>query len=169
MRILLAEDERSLSRAVIALLEKNNYSADAVYDGEEALEYLAAENYDALILDIMMPGMDGLTVLRPGLHLGTVKKGRFEPSHALALAVTPNAIEDLGLWQRCAELWNPAVGNGDALAERWLRGEALAETALARLPRSGWNLMTYRGVPLGWGKVSGGAVKNHYPKGLRWV
>ena len=64
MRIVLAEDERSLSRAVIALLEKNNYSADAVYDGAEALEYLAAENYDAAILDIMMPKMDGLTVLR---------------------------------------------------------------------------------------------------------
>ena len=64
MRILLAEDERSLSRAVIALLEKNNYSADAVYDGAEALEYLATENYDAVILDIMMPKMDGLTVLR---------------------------------------------------------------------------------------------------------
>ena len=64
MRILLAEDERSLSRAVVALLEKNNYSADAVCDGAEALEYLAAENYDAVILDIMMPKMDGLTVLR---------------------------------------------------------------------------------------------------------
>ena len=48
MRILLAEDERSLSRAVIALLEKNNYSADAVYDGAETLEYLAAENYDVV-------------------------------------------------------------------------------------------------------------------------
>ena len=64
MRILLAEDERSLSRAVIALLEKNNYSADAVYDGQEALEYLEAGNYDALILDLMMPKMDGMTVLR---------------------------------------------------------------------------------------------------------
>ena len=64
MRILLAEDERSLSRAVIALLEKNNYSADAVYDDQEALEYLEAGNYDALILDLMMPKMDGLTVLR---------------------------------------------------------------------------------------------------------
>lgn len=64
MRILLAEDERSLSRAVIALLEKNNYSADAVYDGQEALEYLEAGNYDALILDLMMPKMDGLAVLR---------------------------------------------------------------------------------------------------------
>ena len=64
MRILLAEDERSLSRAVAALLEKNNYSVDTVYDGEEALAYLDAGNYDALILDIMMPRLDGLEVLR---------------------------------------------------------------------------------------------------------
>lgn len=64
MRILLAEDERSLSRALVALLERSNYSADAVYDGEEALTYLEAGNYDALILDIMMPKVDGLTVLR---------------------------------------------------------------------------------------------------------
>lgn len=64
MRILLAEDERSLSRAIIALLKKHNYSADAVYDGQEALDYLEAENYDAVILDIMMPKLDGLSVLR---------------------------------------------------------------------------------------------------------
>lgn len=64
MRILFAEDERSLSRAVAALLEKNNYSVDTVYDGQEALAYLEAGNYDALILDIMMPKMDGLEVLR---------------------------------------------------------------------------------------------------------
>lgn len=64
MRILLAEDERSLSRALVALLERSNYSADAVYDGEEALAYLEGGNYDALILDIMMPKVDGLTALR---------------------------------------------------------------------------------------------------------
>lgn len=64
MRILLAEDECSLARAVVALLEKHNYSADAVRDGEEALDYLAAGNYDALILDVMMPRLDGLEVLR---------------------------------------------------------------------------------------------------------
>lgn len=64
MRILLAEDKRSLSRALTALLEKSNYSVDAAYDGEEALDMLAAENYDAVILDIMMPKTDGLTVLR---------------------------------------------------------------------------------------------------------
>ena len=64
MRILLAEDERSLSRAVSALLEKNNYSVDAVYDGEEALAFLDGGNYDALILDIMMPKRNGLEVLQ---------------------------------------------------------------------------------------------------------
>ena len=64
MRILLAEDEHSLSRALVALLERSNYSADAVYDGEEALAYLEGGNYDALILDWMMPKLDGLCVLR---------------------------------------------------------------------------------------------------------
>lgn len=64
MRILLAEDERSLSRAIVRILEKNNYTADAVYDGMEALEYMENGEYDALILDIMMPKMDGITVLK---------------------------------------------------------------------------------------------------------
>lgn len=64
MRILLAEDERSLSRAIVALLEKNNYSVDAVYDGDEVLHYAAAGNYDAIILDIMMPKRDGISALR---------------------------------------------------------------------------------------------------------
>lgn len=64
MRLLLAEDERSISRAVAAILEKNHYSVDTVYDGQEALDSLAAGNYDALILDIMMPKLDGITVLK---------------------------------------------------------------------------------------------------------
>lgn len=64
MRILLAEDERSLSRALTVLLEKNNYSVDAVFDGMEAVNYASAGNYDAVILDWMMPKMDGLTVLQ---------------------------------------------------------------------------------------------------------
>lgn len=64
MRLLLAEDERSLSRALKAILEKNNYSVDAVYDGREALDYIETGNYDGIILDIMMPEIDGITVLR---------------------------------------------------------------------------------------------------------
>lgn len=64
MRILLAEDERTLSRALVKIFEKNNYSADAVYNGEEALDYLAAGNYDVAVFDVMMPKMDGITALK---------------------------------------------------------------------------------------------------------
>ena len=64
MRLLFAEDERSLSRAVTAILKKNNYSVDAVYDGQEALDYLETENYDGVILDVMMPKLDGFAVLQ---------------------------------------------------------------------------------------------------------
>lgn len=64
MRLLLAEDEKSLSRALVTILGKSHYTVDAVYDGEEALEYLETGNYDGAILDIMMPKMDGLTVLK---------------------------------------------------------------------------------------------------------
>ncbi len=64
MRILLAEDEKALSKAIIKIFEKNHYSADAVYDGESALSSLESGCYDAAVLDIMMPKMDGITVLK---------------------------------------------------------------------------------------------------------
>ena len=64
MRLLFAEDEKSLSRAVCAILEKNQYSVDAVFDGEEALAYLESGNYDGAILDIMMPGPNGYQTCR---------------------------------------------------------------------------------------------------------
>ena len=65
MRLLLAEDEEDLSRALVTVLKHNNYSVDAVYDGAEALDYLEnGDNYDGVILDIMMPKMDGITVLK---------------------------------------------------------------------------------------------------------
>ena len=64
MRLLLAEDEKELSDALVAILKHNNYSVDAVYNGEDALHYLEADNYDGAILDIMMPKMDGITVLQ---------------------------------------------------------------------------------------------------------
>lgn len=64
MRLLLAEDEASLSKAIVTILEKNNYSVDAVYNGEDALVYLESDNYDGVILDIMMPKLDGFSVLK---------------------------------------------------------------------------------------------------------
>lgn len=64
MRLLLAEDEQALAKALKAILERNNYSVDTVYDGQTALEYLESDNYDGVILDIMMPKVDGITVLK---------------------------------------------------------------------------------------------------------
>lgn len=64
MRLLLAEDERSLARALAAILEKNKYSVDVVHDGLSVLDYLATNNYDGVILDVMMPKMDGITALK---------------------------------------------------------------------------------------------------------
>ncbi len=63
MRILLAEDEMALSKALVTILERNNYSVDPVYDGQAALAYAESGNYDGMALDIMMPKMDGITVL----------------------------------------------------------------------------------------------------------
>lgn len=64
MRLLLAEDEVDLSEALVAVLRHNHYSVDAVYDGEAALAYLEGQEYDGVILDIMMPKLDGISVLK---------------------------------------------------------------------------------------------------------
>ena len=64
MRILIAEDERDLNRLIKKRLKENGYSVDACFDGEEVLDYLQCAEYDALILDIMMPKKDGIAVLQ---------------------------------------------------------------------------------------------------------
>ncbi|MGN0482507.1 MAG: response regulator transcription factor [Lachnospiraceae bacterium] len=64
MKLLYAEDEKSMSEAVVDVLTYHKYTVDAVYDGEEALAYAKAQNYDGIILDIMMPKKNGLEVLQ---------------------------------------------------------------------------------------------------------
>lgn len=94
----------------------------------------------------------GLRVPRPGLHLGELRGRRFEPAHALALAAAPGAA---------ARVCPLAADSPEAAA--YLRGEALTLPDLA----ASWTVVTVDGHPLGWGKTSGGQLKNHYPKGLR--
>lgn len=98
-----------------------------------------------------MPALSGLKVLRPGLHLGELKKNRFEPSHALALAVRP---------QRAAHTWNLKAGERTVLS--YLNGETFPAEG-----EKGWYLICVDGFGIGWGKLAGGIMKNHYPKGLR--
>lgn len=64
MRLLLAEDERELADALAMILKHNHYSVDVVYNGQDALDYLEGQKYDGAVMDVMMPKMDGLDVLR---------------------------------------------------------------------------------------------------------
>lgn len=100
------------------------------------------------LVPVCMPQLRGLKVLRPGLELGTVKKDRFEPAHALALWLN-NCIHMVDLIPEGREV------------EEYLRGNVIATG------EKGWCLVTVGGFSLGWGKGDGVQLKNHYPKGLR--
>jgi len=98
-----------------------------------------------------MPATKGMKVLRPGLHLGTMKKNRFEPSHALALALSADeVVHSMDL---------PAE---DLRVRAYLNGQTFSAEG-----EKGWYLITVDGYSIGWGKLAGGVMKNHYPKGLR--
>jgi len=98
-----------------------------------------------------IPSLAGLRVLRPGLHLGTLKKNRFEPSHALALSLGPDEVS------LCYD-----ISAGDNTIREYLRGQTFPVSS-----EKGWYLITVDGYGIGWGKLAGGMMKNHYPKGLR--
>lgn len=77
MHILIAEDEVSIAKALQLMLEKNKYSVDVVPNGTDALDYICAGEYDALVLDIMMPGMDGISVLTEARRRGVTTPALF--------------------------------------------------------------------------------------------
>lgn len=97
------------------------------------------------------PSLNGLKVERPGMYIGQIKKSHFQPSHAFALSLSSEDVKHV------REL--PAE-SPELLF--YLQGEALPEE------QTGWILVTVDGFPLGWGKASGGLLKNHFPKWLRW-
>ncbi|MBO8163553.1 MAG: RsmF rRNA methyltransferase first C-terminal domain-containing protein [Brevibacillus sp.] len=117
---------------------------------EEAFTLFGEQLY---YLPAAAPNLDGIKVLRPGWHLGTLKKNRFEPSHALALSLTANQL-----------VYRADFSSDDPLLYRYLRGESLERDG-----QDGWTVVCVDGFPLGWGKQTGNQLKNHYPKGLRWV
>lgn len=100
-----------------------------------------------------MPNLKGLKVLRPGLHLGTIKKNRFEPSHALALVMSPREAK------RSIDLKMDGLE-----VKQFLSGQTLTGSDNVT---NGWILVCVEGLSIGWGKQTGLVVKNHYPKGLR--
>jgi NOL1/NOP2/sun family putative RNA methylase len=97
-----------------------------------------------------MPELTNLKTIHPGLWLGAVKPGRFEPSHALALALQDDQARQV-----------VRLDIDDAFS--YLRGGTLERSG-----PDGWVQVTLTGFPLGWGKRVKGVIKNYYPKGLRW-
>lgn len=98
-----------------------------------------------------LPSIDKLRVLRPGWHLGTLKKKRFEPSHAMALSLS--GLQTKRSYNcKASEIYS------------YLKGEALPIAG-----EDGWTLVETEGYAIGWGKKSGALLKNHYPKGLRRI
>ncbi|SES63323.1 16S rRNA C967 or C1407 C5-methylase, RsmB/RsmF family [Pseudobutyrivibrio sp. C4] len=97
------------------------------------------------------PDFDGLHVLRGGLFLGTLKKNRFEPSHALALALKPSEVTN-----------SHNLSSDSAEIDAYLTGQSIRCDV-----KDGWTLITVDGYSIGWGKAVKGQIKNHYPKGLR--
>lgn len=103
-----------------------------------------------------MTDMKGLKVERPGLQLGTFKKNRFEPSHALALSLQADEVN------------NKVTFAADSREiHAYLHGESIFLEENLHQAQNGWCLVTVDGYSIGWGKVHNGILKNHYPKGLR--
>ena len=124
---------------------------EAVIPSIDRREYMMfGENL--YLLPVGCPRIDGIKTPRAGLQLGTIKKDRFEPSHALALCLKNTQVKS-----DC----NVSADSEDAL--KYLKGESISCDSLLK----GWTLMTVDGYSIGWGKATGGILKNHYPKGLR--
>ena len=97
--------------------------------------------------------LDKLKVVRPGWHLGTCKKNRFEPSHALAVSLKSAEAKNR---------MNLSIDSEEIIS--YLKGEILHASG-----EKGWYLIEVEGYSIGWGKLAGNCMKNHYPKGLRWM
>ena len=144
--ILYKENIKSPSKDEILVTKK--FISDNI-SGEINGRFIKWGEYIALIPhDLPLPPY---SVFMPGILLGEVKKGNFFPHHQL--------FSGFGnLFRRREELTR-----GDARVEKYLRGEEIDTNST----ENGWCAVTYEGTALGGGKISGGRVKNHYPKGLR--
>lgn len=134
-----------ISKDAIAFLDSLSYplNLNQIEVVKERL-YLLPDN---------MPDVKGFRLLRTGLYLGEMKKNRFEPSQALAMALTPSQVEQ-----------SISFSAEDDRVIRYLKGETITTDT----DESGWILICVDGYPLGWGKANRGVIKNKYLAGWRW-
>lgn len=123
MRILLIEDEEALADALTEILKQNHYIVDAVYRGPEGLDYAGSGIYDMILLDIMLPGMDGLTLLR------TLRKNHI--TTPVILLTAKSEIQDI--------ITGLDAGSDDYLAKPFSTGELLARIRALSRRGTGYN------------------------------
>lgn len=146
-KIDITDYEAFLKQFVSFAPENEAYTVTSLLSAGKNYQYFGDELY---LLPEQINSLAGLKTVRSGLHLGTRKKNRFEPAHALAMALHP---EDVKQSVECAE----------EKALRYLKGETIP----CPPEYKSWTLVCYQGISLGWGKAQNGNLKNHYPKGLR--
>ncbi|KAB2953955.1 hypothetical protein F9B85_04265 [Heliorestis acidaminivorans] len=133
------------------LSSKESICREEVHQKDHALPAHAHDHED---LKSLQKRLEGIKFLRLGWHLGTIKRDRFEPAHAFALSLTAEGCQKkINFSSQSEEIY------------RYLKGESL----LIDANQQGWHLVTVDNYPLGWGKAVQGQLKNHYPKGLRWL
>jgi NOL1/NOP2/fmu family ribosome biogenesis protein len=118
---------------------------------DKRYEYFGDELY---MVPEQMPELKGIKLVRAGLHIATKKKNRFEPAHAFAKYLKP---DDVKQYYECSL----------EEAEKYLHGDVLQTSDESLSTSKGFILVCYNGLSLGWGKITNGTIKNHYPKGLR--
>lgn len=145
--------EKGLPNQDTAVLEYRRFAEDALQEEslvmEDGIFLRFGDNLYLAPKDI--PALKGMKVLRPGLHLGELKKNRLEPSHALALALSPKEVKR-----------SYFLDIDDMTVLSYLHGQTFSADG-----DKGWYLICVNGFSLGWGKLAGGIMKNHYPRGLR--
>ena len=147
--------DRSVSHEAVGYL--NEFMDDALTDkGREFLSgrlFAFGSNLYIAPEDIAQATMiKGLRIERAGLHIGVIKKGRMEPAHSLVMALSPD------MCKRSVD-----IGGDSEAAVRYIAGESLpCDDGM-----KGYAAVTVDGYTIGWGKASGGILKNHYPKGIR--
>lgn len=141
-----------ISKEMTSLISfmKDELTIDESYVSSLTKRPLETFGENLYLLPEGLTSLKGLKVERPGLHVAVSKKNRFEPAHSLALALTPSDVKsyyDMNLTEAAKYIAGETISCGPSL--------------------KGWILMCVNGFSIGWGKASGGIIKNHYPKGLR--
>lgn len=153
MRILIVEDEEALAEALAEILQQNHYTVDVVYKGTDGLDYARSGIYDLILLDIMLPGIDGLTILK------TLRKENF--TTPVILLTAKSEVQDI--------VTGLDAGSDDYLAKPFSTGELLAR--IRALSRRGGNysgeILTFEDLSLNKGNMELSCGTNSIRLGLK--